>query len=300
MMYKFLVISGTLLALILLRNPSRGIRRRLMYQWRIWRNRRYWNNLQLGALVVPRLRIIVSLTTTPSRLTKIEPVLKSLSQGQTRPPDEIHLNLPTEFRKNKVFYALPDFLNKYPIKIFFVNDMGPATKIIHTLQRITDSETWILTVDDDVRYLPTTIENLEDAAFADSTSVYGYSDYALWKKWKPGQPVDFLAGYAGCIYKRGFFDEKFFDYFKYASLNTACFFHDDIVINFFLQNENVSRYRISPKDCNIKLMKKRGCLLEHAGDNQALSHGKACGMNTRVRATVAIKHLEKYNFNGPA
>lgn len=47
-------------------------------------------------------------------------------------------------------------------------------------------------------------------------------------------------------------------------------------------------------------MKKRGCLLEHAGDHQALSHGNAYGMNTRVQAKVAIKHLEKYKFNVPA
>ena len=74
-----------------------------------------------------------------------------------------------------------------------------------TLVRVTDPQTWILTVDDDVRHLPAAIERLEDAALADPDSAHGYSDYTLWRKWQPGKPVDFLAGFGGCLFKRSFF-----------------------------------------------------------------------------------------------
>ncbi len=269
------------------------MRRRLTYRIRIWRNRSFWSSVHPQQPRSPRLRIIVSLTTSPSRLKQLEPVLRSLTVGQTRPPNEIHLNLPWKFNRGTEEFVLPEFLSRYPVTIFRVDDVGPATKLIPTLARITDPNTWVLTVDDDVRHLPAAIEQLECAAVADSTSAFGYSDYALWRKWKPGTPVDFLAGYGGCLYKRSFFGANFTAYFEQASANRSCYFQDDIVISNYLELQGVRRWRIAPLECNITIMKKRGCLLEQAAGKDALSHGAGSGMNTRDRSLNAIKYLER-------
>ncbi len=165
-----------------------------------------------------------------------------------------------------------------------------------TILRILDPETWILTVDDDVRHLPNAIENLEAAAIADPNVAYGYSDYALWRKKESAGKVDFLAGYGGCLYRRGFFAEDFLPYFNKAISRTSCLFQDDIVISNYLYLKDIPRQRLALPNCNIKLMKSRGCMLEHAGGADALSHGAGSGMRTKERSLDAINFLRKNKF----
>lgn len=281
-----------------LRGPTREWRRRLTYRWRARRNERFWAEANPGTARPPRLRIIASLTTSPGRLPHIEPVLRSLTHGQTRPPDEIHLNLPWKFGRTGEEYALPEFLSRYPVQVFRGEDVGPATKLVPTIARTTDTEAWILTVDDDVRYLPATVERLEDAAVADPASAHGYADYALWRKARPGAPVDFLAGYGGVLFKRGFFGPDFPAYFGAAIADRACFFQDDIVISNYLALRGVRRWRTSAADCNIRLMKQRGCLLEQAGGADALSLGAGSGMSTRERSVEAMAFLRGAGLAG--
>jgi hypothetical protein len=274
-----------------LRSATRGWRRRLVYAWRMRRNRAFWQTTEPPTRRAPRLRIIVSLTASPRRLALLEPVLAAITRGQTRPPDEIHLNLPRTFGRTGETYVRPDFLARYPVKVFQVEDVGPATKLTPTLARVTDPDTWILTIDDDVRHLPHAIERLEDAAIADPASAHGYSDYALWRRWRPGEPVDFLAGFGGCLFRRGFFGPDFDAYFQAASEHKACFFQDDIVIGNYLARQGVACHRLTSPDCDLALMKKRGCLLEQAGDDDALSHGAGSGMDTKTRSVAAMAFL---------
>jgi hypothetical protein len=270
---------------------TRSWRRQLVYAWRIRRNRAFWQSAEPQTRRAPRLRIIVSLTASPRRLALLEPVLAAITRGQTRPPDEIHLNLPHVFARTGEAYVRPDFLERYPVKVFQVEDVGPATKLTPTLARVTDPDAWILTIDDDVRHLPHAIERLEDAAIADPASAHGYSDYALWKRWQPGEPVDFLAGFGGCLFRRGFFGPDFGAYFQTACEHKACFFQDDIVIGNYLALRGVACHRLTTPDCNLALMKRRGCLLEQAGDGDALSHGAGSGMDTKTRSLAAMAFL---------
>jgi hypothetical protein len=274
-----------------LRGATRSWRRQLVYAWRIRRNRAFWQSAEPQARRAPRLRIIVSLTASPRRLALLEPVLAAITRGQTRPPDEIHLNLPHVFARTGEAYVRPDFLERYPVKVFQVEDVGPATKLTPTLARVTDPDAWILTIDDDVRHLPHAIERLEDAAIADPGSAHGYSDYALWRRWRPGEPVDFLAGFGGCLFRRGFFGPDFDAYFQAACEDKACFFQDDIVIGNYLARQGVTCHRLTSPDCNLALMKRRGCLLEQAGDGDALSHGAGSGMDTKTRSLAAMAFL---------
>jgi len=287
----FLFAVGAALTARWIRGLTRSWRRRFVYRRRMRRNERFWASVAPAVSRPGRLRIIASLTTSPARLLLLEPVLISLTKGQTRPPDEIHLNIPWKFGRTGEAYLLPDFLGRYPVKVFRTDDVGPATKLVPTLARVADPETWILTLDDDVRHLPVAVERLEDAAIAEPSSAHGYSDYALWRKWTPGRPVDFLAGFGGCLFRRGFFGPDFPAYFESAIADKACFFQDDIVIGNYLALRRTQCHRISAPDCNLALMKRRGCLLEQAGDADALSHGAGSGMDTRTRSLAAMAFL---------
>lgn len=297
MKHAILTIAGITFALAcfaVLRRATRNWRRQHTYRRRIVLNQAYWDNIRRhgpGPAKAPRLRIIVSMTSSPTRLPEIEPVLNSLTLGQTRPPDELHLNLPWIFGRTGEEYVIPDFLARYPVKIFRTEDVGPATKLVPTLERVSEPDTWIMTVDDDVRHLPTAIERLEDAAIADPETAHGYSDYALWRKWEQGKPVDFLAGFAGCIYKRDFFGPDFTAYFAKTMTEKACFFQDDIVIGNYLALNQVASRRLAMPDCHLALMKSRGCLLEQAGGGDALSHGAGSGMDTKTRSLTAMAFL---------
>ncbi|MGA0133286.1 MAG: hypothetical protein ACO3ND_02895 [Opitutales bacterium] len=284
----------------ILGTSSRSWRRKCVYAWRMRRNRAFWAAGRPTSRRAPRLKIVVSLTASPRRLALLEPVLASITAGQTRPPDEVHLNLPHTFGRTGEAYVLPDFLARHPVQVFRVEDVGPATKLVPTLARVTDPETWILTVDDDVRHLQHAFERLEDAAVSDPSSAYGYSDYALWRRWRPGEPVDFLAGFGGCIFRRGFFGPDFKAYFDTAKSNRACFFQDDIVIGNYLALNGVPCRRLAAQDCDLAMMKRRGCLLEQAGGDDALSHGAGSGMDTKTRSLAAMAFLRSQGIAAEA
>jgi len=100
-----------------------------------------------------RSDIVISLTTTPSRIDLIETTLKSLLD-QRLMPARIVLNVPEFSKREQVAYHLPKALTGlHAVQIQRCDDLGPATKLIPTMQT-TDPDTPILVVDDDRIYAP--------------------------------------------------------------------------------------------------------------------------------------------------
>ena len=72
-----------------------------------------------------RSDIVVSLTTTPSRITLLDSTLKSLLD-QTRPPQRIILNVPDFSRREQIAYTIPDHLIALKsLEIHRCDDLGP-------------------------------------------------------------------------------------------------------------------------------------------------------------------------------
>ncbi len=108
------------------------------------------------------MKIIVSLTTIPSRIRFIEPVMQSLIR-QTLPPDEIHLHLPNWCVKENAGYEIPSFLASYESVRIRVSDLdfGSANKWLGPIQYLNDEvDTALIIVDDDCEYQKDTIELL--------------------------------------------------------------------------------------------------------------------------------------------
>lgn len=114
--------------------------------------RRYAENRRVANLVV-------SLTTIPSRLSRLEATLKSLLR-QTVRPIEIRLNLPLHSLREGIAYEVPGWLQGVDgVTIVRCEDHGPATKLIPSLEL--PPETRILVLDDDRIYGATLVEEMD-------------------------------------------------------------------------------------------------------------------------------------------
>ncbi len=60
-------------------------------------------------------RVVVSLTTSQTRIHTIETTIQSLTETQTRKPAVVYLNIPERFARTSEPYMIPKFLTKYPL-----------------------------------------------------------------------------------------------------------------------------------------------------------------------------------------
>ena len=106
-------------------------------------------------------RVVVSLTTIPSRIDQIAPTLCSIL-SQTRRVDMIRLNLPYISLKGDK-YVIPDQLKGLEnVKIFRIKkDLGPSTKLLPT-SLDENPNTKIIIIDDDMIYGSRLVETLVD------------------------------------------------------------------------------------------------------------------------------------------
>lgn len=188
------------------------------------------------------MRVVVSLTTIPSRLGKIRPILVSL-MNQTLVPDAIYLNLPEVFARTGERYLVPkDVVNLPFVTINRVDrDYGPITKLLPTLSKETDPETCIVIVDDDTQYSPQFLRQLVRASQGHPDAVICNS--CGWLYSAPSNPLlpecKIVEGFAGVLFRRKFFQEDFFAYVDKAIQNRNCFQGDDYVISSYLSMKSI-------------------------------------------------------------
>jgi hypothetical protein len=215
---------------------------------------------------------IVTLTTIPSRLPHIGTTLKSLLR-QSRAPKRIVLNLPRHSKRENAGYTVPDFLlGLKSVVVHRCEDMGPATKLIPTLQRETPSQK-IIVVDDDRIYPPNLVADLDDAATRDEHSAFGMSGWVvpadltdrpttIWANLKilPPAPVrarrlnaplevDILQGLSGYLIRPKFFELPSLS--DYSGAPDAAFYVDDVWISGHCSAQRfvipAQRYNYQPK-----------------------------------------------------
>lgn len=113
----------------------------------------------------PQSDVVVTLTTLPSRIARIEPTIKSLLRQRVRPAD-IRLHVPGFSRREQAAYDLPGWLRLTPeITVVRCEDYGPATKVIPALLGSPDGQR-LLVVDDDRIYQPWLVEQMTAASDA--------------------------------------------------------------------------------------------------------------------------------------
>lgn len=225
---------------------------------KLWMRRARCAARSLASPPTPRsttgVRWIVSLTTLPSRIHRIRGTLNSLLD-QTEPADEIVLAVPNFSRREQASYRIPNWLerSKY-VTILPCEDLGPATKLLPVLKRTENPETRIAVVDDDVVYPPDFLANLQQWSRRYPNSAVAYSGWTLTNslKYRDSQvsygtelrfpkAVDVLRGTWGYVVRRGFFDDRVFDF---ASVPNECYFVDDVFFSARLAERGIERLAI--------------------------------------------------------
>lgn len=133
--------------------------------WREWKlSRTPLSELDRRWATTPdRSDIVVTLTTTPSRIALLAPTLKSLLD-QTRPPARIVLNVPRHSLRENRAYEVPEPLTRLSaLQIRRCDDLGPGTKLIPSVLA-EPPDTPLVVIDDDRIYPRWLIARYEEAA----------------------------------------------------------------------------------------------------------------------------------------
>jgi len=190
--------------------------------------------------------MIISLSTIPSRLPHIEPVVQRL-YGQA--PILLSIAGYCE-RTGDAFTGLPAWTAQYPDITFQVirNDRGSLEKLLQPLELNISQE--IITVDDDVFYPPEFVSTIKsyrslypDSCLCFRGKVKDAQQYAKCTMYQSHQidtvkQIDIVTGTWGAYYERSWFDVKELLAYAQPQLNTV----DDMVISRYLHDHDIPRY----------------------------------------------------------
>tara|TARA_R110002074_G_scaffold8841_9_gene35823 strand:+ start:5256 stop:6011 length:756 start_codon:yes stop_codon:yes gene_type:complete len=184
---------------------------------------------------VPHTKYVVSLTTIPSRLSKLQPVLDSYL-SQSIKPEKIILNIPREYmRFPGKQIQVPDYgphvlINRTP------EDYGPATKLLGTLGLKLDPDTIIIVSDDDNVKKPYWARDLIRSIRANPGAASTVS--TPWSKRPGGAPGKFIFGGGGFGFYRKLIDSNVLMNF-FTKAKSKCMFVDDDMFTYFFDSQNI-------------------------------------------------------------
>ncbi len=183
-------------------------------------------------------RVVVSFTTSPTRIKNIDNILKTL-ENQTLLPDLIYMHVPHYFKRNCDKYdenMLMEIKRNHPlVKINRVDDVGPITKLVSILNVETDPDTLVIVIDDDEKYENTLIEKLVSQFIKDPTTAL-CNDVDKYVQ-MPG--IDTPGVYAGFIFKRSMIQDDIFELIEKTNLYKHCFNSDDYIIGIYFKSKNI-------------------------------------------------------------
>jgi hypothetical protein len=260
-------------------------------------------------------KVIVSFTTSPSRLLRVKPVIESIL-NQDYEVYGIEINLPKKY-KNTEEYILPDFLELeensnickyYPkVKIFRIeNDLGPGTKIIPTILRYIDnpdSNLYLVSIDDDNRYPEKLVSSLlKGMKLYGENHIYCIGGYNLRLASKCRVELDeitegkvsVIEGIYGVLYNPRLFTEEIGAYFYKILENKQCFTSDDITISNYLSFKEINIIKLCFKKFNKvlfwkELMFKNGKIAASKNDKNAIHKMKGGHKKRYFDACIWLK-----------
>jgi hypothetical protein len=211
--------------------------------------------------------IVVSLTTTPYRIDKLQPVIDFILK-ENLPIKNVYLNIPFIFKRDNLEYTIPQYLqNNDRITLLRTKDYGPGTKLLGTLERAALPPTAIIiTIDDDIKYPKNMLLYLAYKASKNPHRAVGFSGMnphynkrgliitdsrsgiGLKPDYKNNASVSILEGFAGIAYRREFFDDSVFDI---LNAPRECINSDDLYLSFYLAKHNIVRQVIRVKHMSL-------------------------------------------------
>jgi hypothetical protein len=197
------------------------------------------------------MKVIISLTSIPSRFSNLPSVIESLTQQTCH---EIWLNIPKSYNRFPEWDGqIPSFNFGSKLKINRCEDLGPGTKAIAPVSYL-DPEDLIVYLDDDTKYHPKLVTNLLKWFKTDEKSAWGLSGYTFenyfYKRYprSHGNPVDALEGYGAVLVKARWI-QKLTEEFK--ELKEEAKAADDVILSNLLTKQGVSLKTVYTPECHI-------------------------------------------------
>lgn len=181
----------------------------------------------------PLCRIVFTMTTTPSRMAHVVPVLEALLDSSVK-PDAVYLHIPDHSVREKVPYHVPPEVKALEARGVVVHycgdDLGPITKVAPILSCETERDTIVLIADDDElpppRYHEPLVTNLVKTGHV--SAFRGFNLVRGKEKWNTrGGKVEVVEGYTGIAFRL----EHLQGFTPSFLPGAPCFYTDDIVLS---------------------------------------------------------------------
>ena len=200
--------------------------------------------------------IIVTLSTVPNRLLDPAPDrgtkvgLKTILE-QSFKNYMVYFNIPYKYKNDNIDINIPDWLRTYQntynnLVINRTEDYGPITKILPTLEKIDNSDTIIITVDDDLFYMDGFIESHLNARMKYPDYAIGYAGISavdgschFCTSLQQDTRVKVLEGYKTVSYQR-----KFFDINELKTLFLDKTWNDDMILSAYMGYKKIGRAHV--------------------------------------------------------
>lgn len=190
------------------------------------------------------MRIIVSFTSIPARLTHLRPVIENMCQLQTRKPDQLRLYLPETFARTGEAYIVPQELTTMEQEfgdLFQIvrvkQDKGPITKVYYALREWCELDDVVISIDDDVFYHAQFVQELARAHETYPHAMLGFmgNDPPTNRPFVHAEDLktDFdqvhaLGGYRGILYPRNRIGPHFFAFLDELETHTLQTLHTTV------------------------------------------------------------------------
>jgi len=244
------------------------------------------------------MKLIVSLTTSPSRIPLIGNTLLSMLRQN---PFQLILNIPSIFQRTNETYMTEDVfidmmkencidLNEYFVKGVLKwnscgEDLGPITKLAPIINNIPfEEDCWIVTIDDDIEYLDGILDMYRDTITKKIKNgekvAMGMTGFRFMNNYicavESNDFVEVLEGYGSVCYHRSFFpNHTWTQYVNHIIKDPCCKFSDDIVISNWLAMNNIKRLLVSTPWVNRRMIWSNKCVLDYGNQSDALHNGGA-------------------------
>ena len=225
------------------------------------------------------VKVVASLTTSPSRIHKMRDTLRSIV-NQSRPPDVVILNLPPVFERTGETYDIPEWLNKTTFPTVIVNrvekDLGPITKLAPTISIVNPLVDYIWVVDDDQLYHPQELSFLLQKAAVEQgvlclTGLVRREGRFQESRYTSGK-VDVFEAYAGVLIPVDAVEPRSFHTFVTKAIaDPDCRTSDDLIVSVYLEHRGVLVQKIYSPIVNINEHWSSRRVLHYGKDKDALS-----------------------------
>lgn len=265
------------------------------------------------------VKIIVSFTTSPTRINKCGQMINSILD-QTRKPDLFLLNIPNEFERTGESYVIPKYIRKSLTVNQIARDYGPATKILPAVVYLREhsgtganaydpEHTRIIYLDDDIAYPKRMIETYEKMIPSNDNNVWTSTGFDFVNMKLEGRRAHrdvatIAEGYGSVCVKLNTFGDDFVEYMtRYtASDNQICRLSDDVILSNYYHRRKVGIYIMNiPGFLSIHDIWQDKKILDYGNEADALHLGAGGTSDNNVdrykRVIMALNKAKERCFN---